>query len=711
MRHGLIAAVLGGLALLPLGAAAQVTGTFDWSELGVASLGGMPSTASQTTAGTTVTMTWAAPNDGGFAVANPGYGDYVMYYAGTFGTVTEGAIFNFDQVAFDLDDRIEMTFAFSSGVDDLTFNLTDVDQDTFDDFVEVYIDRGAGWENARSLGFDTLGGSAVRRDNEKFGDGWEGDAPTSGADGDIAFDFGTETIFGLRIVYFGGDDVGGDPTAQLMGLSDLTFTAYPPVGDLSLAQTVSDAYPRVGDQITYTVTVQNAGPDASDVVVRDLLPSGVSFVSSSAGGGYDAGTGLWSVGSLGAGGSATLTIAATVLAGGERENLAEVWTASAVDTDSTPGNAASDPFEDDTATTEIVPGGSSGGGTAPVLSCQADAVRSFDWDANAWPAGSLAQSYAASGVTLGMTVTGSTGDLQADATGQTPLTNASITGGITPTEQGLFLLADYGDRSDEVTVDMDLGADGLGVSKLQFAVFDVDYFGGQFQDRLSVAGYLGGAFVAPILTGSSANSVSGTTALGAASNDNTLAGGNVTVTFTSPVDRVTVTYGSGSLAPTTPGQQAITISDLAFCDPQGAVLAAHKTVAPVAADSFALSGEDVYYTISVTNTGAGPADLDSLFLVDALPPETAFFTGDADEGGSGTGPVVFAAGASGLTLGSADYGYATGTAAPASLAGCTYTPTGAYDPQVRFLCLAPKGRMAAGDPDPGFDVTFRARIE
>jgi len=66
------------------------------------------------------------------------------------------------------------------------------------------------------------------------------------------------------------------------------------MADLSVTKTVSDATPNVGDQITFTVTLNNAGPDdATGVQVTDLLPAGLSFVSATPGQGtYDSNTGL-----------------------------------------------------------------------------------------------------------------------------------------------------------------------------------------------------------------------------------------------------------------------------------------------------------------------------------------------------------------------------------------------------------------------------------
>ncbi|HUS40651.1 MAG TPA: hypothetical protein VMX74_14460, partial [Pirellulales bacterium] len=91
-------------------------------------------------------------------------------------------------------------------------------------------------------------------------------------------------------------------------------TLMAPVADLRLTKTVDNATPNVGDNVTFTVSVTNDGPNsATSVEVRDLLPAGLTYVSDNPSQGtYDDGTGIWTIGNMFSGDTDTLDITATV---------------------------------------------------------------------------------------------------------------------------------------------------------------------------------------------------------------------------------------------------------------------------------------------------------------------------------------------------------------------------------------------------------------
>ncbi len=84
--------------------------------------------------------------------------------------------------------------------------------------------------------------------------------------------------------------------------------------DMVVTKVVDDSTPTEGDTIVYTITALNSGPNtATGIEVTDSLPAGVTFVSYvSSQGLYTSGTGVWAIGSLLNGASATLDITATV---------------------------------------------------------------------------------------------------------------------------------------------------------------------------------------------------------------------------------------------------------------------------------------------------------------------------------------------------------------------------------------------------------------
>ena len=116
----------------------------------------------------------------------------------------------------------------------------------------------------------------------------------------------------------------------------------------------------------------------------------------------------------------------------------------------------------------------------------------------------------------------------------------------------------------------------------------------------------------------------------------------------------------------------------------------------------------VRYDITVTNSGPGAVDANSLVITDPVPPNSALYVATT----SGN-PVVFVNGAtpSGLT-----YNYATNVSySSIGVAGpWNHTPlpdANGFDAAVRAVRIVPGGAMnAAGTGNPSFTIQFRVRI-
>jgi uncharacterized repeat protein (TIGR01451 family) len=117
--------------------------------------------------------------------------------------------------------------------------------------------------------------------------------------------------------------------------------------DLAVTKTVDNSTPDEGATITYTVTVANNGPaQATTVSLTDLLPAGVTYSSDTTSqGSYVSGSGVWTVGTINSGASATLDILATVDASTSGSTITNTITV--VSLDQTDTNATSDDLSED----------------------------------------------------------------------------------------------------------------------------------------------------------------------------------------------------------------------------------------------------------------------------------------------------------------------------------------------------------------------------
>jgi len=84
--------------------------------------------------------------------------------------------------------------------------------------------------------------------------------------------------------------------------------------DIALGLTVDDAFPNVGDEVTFTVTTENVGfLGATNLVVSAAPAPGLTWASAvPSQGTYDQVTGLWTIGSLSSGASCVLLLSSTV---------------------------------------------------------------------------------------------------------------------------------------------------------------------------------------------------------------------------------------------------------------------------------------------------------------------------------------------------------------------------------------------------------------
>ncbi len=167
----------------------------------------------------------------------------------------------------------------------------------------------------------------------------------------------TQVTTRARFRYSTTASLGINGAASDGEVEDYQVIVYPQRNDLSLAKTVSNPSPAPGSTLSYTLNLNSAALSTTSntptvVTVQDTLPAGFTFTSVASGGTgtYDSGTGIWTVGTLSPGSSASITIngTATGSASTTVTNIAQVRSSTITDPDSTPNNGVT--TEDDYAT-------------------------------------------------------------------------------------------------------------------------------------------------------------------------------------------------------------------------------------------------------------------------------------------------------------------------------------------------------------------------
>lgn len=414
--------------------------------------------------------------------------------------------------------------------------------------------------------------------------------------------------------------------------ADLSITSVPATySDLALRLDFTNFNPSSGSNLTYTLTLTNNAPpsaNASGVSVKAALPAGVTFVSATGTGTYNSSTGIWTVGTVVAWGTATIDIKVTVNApaGTAIAASAEIFASSNPDSDSIPNNGST--LEDDDAFMNFVVGTGRTAGTAPTLNCPAGSTL-FDWDAVSWTSGSTNNNYAVANLgTINFNMSLSSGAVYSGFSGyngQSPSLQNVITSGTVPVQSSLILFMDNLNRDARVTTTVSLPT---AVPSVQFQLSDVDSQvgaepanGTNNADRVTVTGLFNGLTVTPTLTNGVSNYVIGNSAYADGDSSDSSTNGNVIITFSSPVDTIIIVYGNHSISRIDPFQQAMTIHDFTFCRPQ-AVVTTTKTSKIIsdglsASNPKALPAAVVSYCILVSNAGPGTAT--PVTITDTIP--------------------------------------------------------------------------------------------
>jgi len=668
---------------------AQTPASLIWENQGHTDQDAIPPTTQYTSGGSTLTVDWSLTTSGGTIIPYSG-DDFVSYGGSTRGNTFGNLEVGFDNDANDPNDFFTLELTFNKIVEDLQFSVLDIDRGGiyWHDVVEIYYDDGTGFSNVSlDASIWTLGGNKVALDNETYAEGWEGTGVNAGSTdptANIDLDFTGKDVIALRFVYFSGDDSQANPNGQVSGISDMTWTV-PPAGpedhsDAPLTGTLygNAIHPIVaGIQLGATNTAETSGYN-SPTATGDA-DDGISMPSFTAG--------------------ETSTIVAAVSGVG---GYLQGWIDWNDDGDWNDANEriATDLQDTDANGQILIPV------AVPGFAALSETIARFRWST-------------ASGINNTVAVTD--GEVEDYALTVEPAL-------ATPTcPAGYNLVAQPGNAATVIVSAINstraLGA----ISPEGTNASPVSATNNNSNPTLTLELEHIVAEGAPITFSLARNNAGGNSNLDTSVDNSVYVTQNV---FNGGIEEVLNRYTAISPAGGTKfvriqrNSGSVRIDGIYYdqtCISTNPDLQADKTVAvydPTSAGLYALPGNDVIYTLAISNAGNGAADADSIELIDHMPSDIEFWNGDIDAGGGsaypGSDPVGFlqpAGTGMSLTYGT-DIRFGTGATAPADFSACTVVaPDNTYRPDLTYICFNPKGTLAVGDPDPAITLAFRARIK
>jgi len=283
----------------------------------------------------------------------------------------------------------------------------------------------------------------------------------------------------------------------------------------------------------------------------------------------------------------------------------------------------------------------------------------LDWDVESWPTGSLSETFTVGGSDININFASNTAQLNSAGTGGAPAspeTNQFLTGGLTPTEDALFIRTDFVTTAQDVVITFDFLHPG-GVSDLSFTFWDVDADIPSWVDELQVTAIANGVTVNPsnVSDGVSNSPIGANGSIGDPVDDNnsvnTSPNGNATFTFNQTgISQIIIVYSNATGG--TPGNQWISLHDISF------------DIAPTVTKQFVPDsitiGSTSTLTITLDNNDTSAATLTSN-LVDNLPTGVAVAS-PANIGSTCPGTVNASIGGGTVT-------YTSGSTIP--VGGCT----------------------------------------